>query len=138
KKTGNADISVFGQILDRAGKVDFIGYDYTEAESEVIGILVYGASVPAASEGATVEVVLNRTPFYAEGGGQLADQGVIRTDGAVVEVVDVQSPVDGVIVHRGKVRTGELRVGDGAHAEIDVERRRVISRSHTATHLIHR
>lgn len=138
KKTGNADISVFGQILDRAGKVDFIGYDYTEAESEVIGILVDGASVPAASEGATVEVVLNRTPFYAEGGGQLADQGVIRTDGAVVEVVDVQSPVDGVIVHRGKVRTGELRVGDGAHAEIDVERRRAISRSHTATHLIHR
>ncbi|GAA5060619.1 alanyl-tRNA synthetase [Thermocatellispora tengchongensis] len=138
KKTGNADISVFGQILEKAGKVDFLGYDQTDAESEVIGILVEGGSVPAAGAGTTVEVVLARTPFYAEGGGQLADQGVIRTSGAEVEVVDVQQPVSGVIVHRGKVRSGELRVGDAAHAEIDVERRRAISRSHTATHLVHR
>ncbi|GLW06356.1 alanine--tRNA ligase [Microtetraspora sp. NBRC 13810] len=138
KKTGNADISVFGQILESAGKVEFLGYDQTAAESEVAGILIDGASVPAAGAGSTVEIVLGRTPFYAEGGGQLADQGVIRTAGAEVEVIDVQSPVAGLIVHRGKVRTGEIRVGDGAHAEIDLERRRAISRSHTATHLVHR
>src|SRR5690606_7459377 len=75
---------------------------------------------------------------YAEGGGQLADQGVIRTSGAEVEVVDVQSPLQGLIVHRGKVRNGELRTGDEAHAEIDLERRRAISRSHSATHMVHR
>ncbi|MBO3747722.1 alanine--tRNA ligase [Streptosporangiaceae bacterium NEAU-GS5] len=138
KKTGNADISVFGQILERAGKVDFLGYDHIVADAEVIGILVDGAAAPVASEGTTVELVLNRTPFYAEGGGQLADQGVVRTSGGEVEIVDVQSPIAGVIVHRGKVRTGEVRVGDEARAEIDIERRRAISRSHTATHLVHR
>ncbi len=138
KKTGNADISVFGQILEKAGKVEFLGYDQVSAESEVVGLLVDGASVPAAGAGTTVEVVLGRTPFYAEGGGQLADQGVIRADGAEVEVVDVQSPVAGLVVHRGKVRGGEIRVGDQVQAEIDVERRRAISRSHTATHMVHR
>ncbi|GIH22946.1 alanine--tRNA ligase [Acrocarpospora phusangensis] len=138
KKTGNADISVFGQLLEKTGKVDFLGYDHVTAESEIAGILLDGVSVPAAGAGSTVEIVLSRTPFYAEGGGQLADQGVIRTDGAEFEVVDVQTPLAGVIVHRGKVRTGEIRVGDQAHAEIDVDRRRAISRSHTATHLVHR
>ena len=88
--------------------------------------------------------MLDRTPFYAEGGGQLADAGVIRVSGSAaggggqVEVRDVQSPVPGLIVHRGKVVTGEIIVGDPAQAEIDVERRRAISRSHTATHLVHR
>ncbi|OUC99859.1 alanine--tRNA ligase [Streptosporangium minutum] len=138
KKTGNADISVFGQILEKTGRVEFLGYDQVTAEAEVIGLLVGGVPVPAAGASTEVEVVLGRTPFYAEGGGQLADQGVIRTDGAEVEIVDVQSPVSGVVVHRGKVRAGEIRVGDQAQAEIDVERRRAISRSHTATHLVHR
>ncbi|SDJ91554.1 alanyl-tRNA synthetase [Nonomuraea maritima] len=138
KKTGNADISVFGHLLESAGKVEFLGYDQTEADTSVVGILVDGASVPTASEGATVEIVLQRTPFYAEGGGQLADQGVIRTSGAHVDILDVQSPLAGLVVHRGKVRSGELRVGDEAQAEIDIERRRAISRSHSATHLVHR
>ncbi|MEV4284678.1 alanine--tRNA ligase [Nonomuraea bangladeshensis] len=138
KKTGNADISVFGQMLEAAGKVEFLGYDHTDADTSVVGILIDGASVPAAGAGSTVEVVLARTPFYAEGGGQLADQGVIRTGGAEVEITDVQQPLSGLIVHRGKVRSGELKVGDEAQAEIDLERRRAISRSHSATHLVHR
>ncbi|MGJ6964910.1 alanine--tRNA ligase [Streptosporangium sp. G11] len=138
KKTGNADISIFGTLLEKTGRVEFLGYDHVTAEAEVVGLLVDGASVPAAGAGTAVEVVLGRTPFYAEGGGQLSDQGVIRTGGAEVEIVDVQSPVSGVVVHRGKVRSGEIRVGDQAQAEIDVERRRAISRSHTATHLVHR
>ncbi|WP_336212707.1 alanine--tRNA ligase [Nonomuraea sp. LPB2021202275-12-8] len=138
KKTGNSDISVFGQLLEKAGKVEFLGYDEIESDTSVVGILVDGVPVPAADAGSTVEVVLGRTPFYAEGGGQLADQGVIRTGGAEVEIVDVQTPLAGLVVHRGKVRTGELKVGDEAHAEIDLERRRAISRSHSATHLVHR
>lgn len=138
KKTGNADISVFGELLEKAGKVEFLGYDEIESDTSVIGVLVDGVPVPAAGAGSTVEVVLGRTPFYAEGGGQLADQGVIRTAGAEVEIVDVQTPLAGLVVHRGKVRSGEIKVGDEARAEIDLERRRAISRSHSATHLVHR
>jgi len=86
--------------------------------------------------------VLDRTPFYAEGGGQLADHGVIRTDGpsgkAEIQVTDVQTPLPGLIVHRGTVRSGEVTTGSPAYAEIDVDRRRATSRSHTATHLVHR
>jgi alanyl-tRNA synthetase len=144
KKTGNADISVLAALLERSGPVDFTGYEQVAGEATVTGLLVGGASVPAAGAGTDVEVVLDRTPFYAEGGGQLADAGVIRVSGSAaggggeVEVRDVQSPVPGLIVHRGKVVTGEIIVGDPAQAEIDVERRRAISRSHTATHLVHR
>jgi alanyl-tRNA synthetase len=144
KKTGNADISVLAALLDRSGPVDFTGYEQVAGEATVTGLLVGGASVPAAGAGTDVEVALDRTPFYAEGGGQLADAGVIRVSGSAaggggeVEVRDVQTPVPGLIVHRGRVVAGEILVGDPAHAEIDVERRRAISRSHTATHLVHR
>jgi alanyl-tRNA synthetase len=83
--------------------------------------------------------VLDRTPFYAEGGGQLADQGTVRLgNGALFVVEDVQTPMPGVTVHRGRVTSGEVAVGDEAHSVVDVERRRSISRAHTATHLVHR
>src|SRR5215469_2126142 len=144
KKTGNADISVFARVLEQAGIVTFTGYDEVATDATVAGLLVGGAPVPAAGTGTAVEVILDRTPFYAEGGGQLADNGVIVTigsgagDDARVAVTDVQSPVLGLIVHRGTVTSGEIVVGAPVHAEIDVERRRAISRSHTATHLVHR
>ncbi|WP_433188270.1 alanine--tRNA ligase [Actinoallomurus sp. CA-150999] len=139
KKTGNLDVSVLGSLLEQTGSVRFTGYDAVTGEARVVGLLVGGASVPSAGEGSEVEVVLDRTPFYAEGGGQLADQGVIRLgNGAEIEVLDVQTPLAGLIVHRGRVRSGEAQAGDTAYAEIDVERRRAISRSHTATHMVHR
>jgi alanyl-tRNA synthetase len=139
KKTGNLDVSVLSELLDRTGGVDFIGYNDVTAEARVVGLLVNGANVPATGEGTDVEVVLDRTPFYAEGGGQLADQGVIRlANGALIRIDDVQSPLAGLVVHRGRVTSGEARVGEAAEAEIDVERRRAISRSHTATHMVHR
>ena len=144
KKTGNADISVFAGLLAKSGPVHFTGYDQISGEATVTGLLVGGVSVPAAGLGTEVEVVLDRTPFYAQGGGQLADSGVIRVAGPVgaddgeVEIRDVQTPVPGLIVHRGTVRAGEVVVGAPAEAEIDVARRRAISRSHTATHMVHR
>jgi alanyl-tRNA synthetase len=144
KKTGNLDISVFAQLLDQSGPVTFTGYDDLDGDATVTGLLVGGAPVPAAGADTEVEVFLDRTPFYAEGGGQLADTGLIRTagsgagDGALIEVRDVQAPVPGLIAHRGRVISGEVVVGAPAYAEIDVERRRAISRSHTATHLVHR
>jgi alanyl-tRNA synthetase len=144
KKTGNADISVLASLLERSGRVTFTGYDQVTDDATVTGLVVGGVSVPAAGEGTEVDVVLDRTPFYAEGGGQLADGGLIRATGsgaaagAVVEILDVQTPVPGLVVHRGRVTSGEIVVGAAVHAEIDVERRRAISRSHTATHLVHR
>ena len=142
KKTGNADISVYASLLEQAGKVTFTGYDAAEGEATIVGLLSGGVPVLAASPGAQVAVVLDRTPFYAEGGGQLSDQGVIRTSGpggdAEVEVTDVQTPLPGLVVHRGTVRRGEITTGSAAYAEISVERRRATSRSHTATHLVHR
>lgn len=138
KKTGNADVSALATILDTAGPSAFTGYDAQSGEAQVAGLISGGASVPAAGQGTEVEVVLDRTPFYAEGGGQLADQGVIVTDdGGRVEVTDVQRPLPGLMVHRGTVTEGEVVVGARAHATIDAERRRAISRSHSATHMVH-
>ena len=138
KKTGNADISAFAEMLERSGTVTFTGYDQISGEATILGLLVNGAPVPVAGAGTEVDVVLDRTPFYAEGGGQLADSGTITADGGVVAVSDVQTPLPGLIVHRGRVTSGEVRASAPAFAEIDVERRRALSRSHTATHLVHR
>ena len=144
KKTGNADISVFASLLAKSGPVRFTGYDEISGEAAVAGLLAGGVSVPAAGAGTEVEVILDRTPFYAEGGGQLADTGLIRVAsapgaaGGEVEVRDVQAPVPGLIVHRGVITSGEVVVGAMAEAIVDTGRRRAISRSHTATHMVHR
>ncbi|HJY93683.1 MAG TPA: alanine--tRNA ligase, partial [Streptosporangiaceae bacterium] len=138
KKTGNADITAFAEMLERSGAVTFTGYDQISGEASILGLLVNGVPVPSAGAGTEVDVVLDRTPFYAEGGGQLADAGTIRVTGGEFAVRDVQTPLPGLIVHRGQVSSGEITVGAPAFAEIDVERRRALSRSHTATHLVHR
>ncbi|MEV6008457.1 alanine--tRNA ligase [Streptomyces sp. NPDC051976] len=138
KKTGHADLSAYREVADRSGSTEFTGYTQNHNEATVVGLLVDGVPSPAATEGDEVELVLDRTPFYAEGGGQLADTGRIRLDsGAVVEVRDVQQPVPGVSVHKGVVQVGEVTVGSGALAQIDLVRRRAIARAHSATHLTH-
>jgi alanyl-tRNA synthetase len=139
KKSGHTDVSVYRSIADKSGKTDFLGYTHVSSESTLSGILVDGVSVASATEGDDVEIILNRTPFYAEGGGQLADGGRITlSSGAVIEIDDVQSPVPGVSVHRGRVINGTVEVGTDALAEIDSERRAAISRAHTATHMVHK
>ena len=139
KKSGHTDVSVYKAIADKSGKSEFVGYAQQNSESKVTGIVVDGVGVASASEGEDVDIVLNRTPFYAEGGGQLADGGRITlSNGAVVEIDDVQSPVPGLSVHRGRVISGSIEVGSEALAEIDIERRHAISRAHTATHMVHK
>ena len=139
KKSGHTDVSVYKAIADKSGKSEFIGYAHQSSESKLTGIVVDGVGVASASEGDDVDVVLNRTPFYAEGGGQLADGGRITlSNGAIVEIDDVQSPVPGLSVHRGRVVSGSIEVGSDAFAEIDIERRHAISRAHTATHMVHK
>ena len=139
KKSGHTDLSEYKKIADSKGVGEFIGYANIESESKLNGILVNGLSVTSASAGDGVEIVLDRTPFYAEGGGQLADGGTITlANGAVIEIDDVQMPIKDLSVHRGRVISGAIALGDSALAEIDGERRSAISRSHTATHMVHK
>ena len=139
KKSGHTDLSEYKKIADASGASTFIGYTHTSSEARINGILVDGVSVKAAHSGQDVEIVLDRTPFYAEGGGQLADGGRITlASGAVIEIDDVQTPVNGLSVHRGRVTEGEISIGTDALATIDSERRDAISRAHTATHMVHK
>ena len=139
KKSGHTDLSEYKKIADSKGASTFVGYAQIESEAVVNGILVDGIRVQTAISGCEVEIVLDRTPFYAEGGGQLADGGRITlANGAVVEIDDVQTPVNGLSVHRGRVISGEVALGSQALAAIDLERRNAISRAHTATHMVHK
>ena len=139
KKSGHTDLSEYRKIVDSFGKTEFIGYGSTEAEAKVAAVLVDGKSVTETSGLGEVEIVLDRTPFYAEGGGQLPDGGVIRlSNGAVIEVDDVQSPVPGLYVHRGTIISGTVSSRESASAAIDKARRVAISRAHTATHMVHK
>jgi alanyl-tRNA synthetase len=140
KKGQHAEAGYYREVSDQLGRaVEFTGYGEVVSEATISGIVAGSGPVPAAREGDEVELVLDRTPFYAEGGGQLADQGVIElSNGAVIEVRDVQSPISGLIVHQAKVLSGEVTVGAHAQAMVDVERRRSISRAHTATHMVHK
>ena len=139
KKSGHTDLSQYKQIADGSGLSNFLGYNNTEAEGKINGLLIDGVIAKSAKSGDEVEVILDRTPFYAEGGGQLADAGIIKlANGAIVEIDDVQAPVNGLSVHRGRVISGEVSVGQDVLATIDQERRDAISRAHTATHMVHK
>jgi alanyl-tRNA synthetase len=139
KKSGHTDLSEYKKIADKSGATEFVGYIETETQSRVNAILVDGVGAKSAQAGDDVEIILDRTPFYAEGGGQLADGGTITlSDGTVVEIDDVQTPVPGVSIHRGRVLSGVIEVGQTSVALIDQERRNAISRAHTATHMVHK
>ncbi len=140
KKGAHVDARAYREVADSLGRaVEFTGYHEVVTEGAVRGLVSAGGVVSSAREGEEVELVLDRTPFYAEGGGQLADHGVIELEnGARIEVRDVQSPVTGLVVHHAKVLSGEVTVGVGAQSVVDVERRKSISRSHTATHMVHK
>jgi alanyl-tRNA synthetase len=140
KKGAHRDAAAYREVADSLGRpVDFTGYTETTSEGSVAGIVTAGGVAASAREGDEIELVLDRTPFYAEGGGQLADQGVIELEnGARVEVRDVQSPITGLIVHSATVLSGEVTPGLRAQSLVDLERRASISRAHTATHMVHK
>ncbi|HEU0288686.1 MAG TPA: alanine--tRNA ligase [Nocardioidaceae bacterium] len=140
KKGQHAETGAYREIADSLGTpVDFTGYDEVVSEGSVHGIVGDDGSVASAAEGDEVEIVLDRTPFYAEGGGQLADRGIVELEsGARLEVLDVQSPLTGLIAHRARVLSGEVTLGEAVRSLVDVDRRRSISRSHTATHMVHK
>ena len=139
RKSGVAPVTVYREIMGKSGVTEFTGYHETQTESKVTGLVVAGSDVKSAAMGDEVEVLTDRTSFYAEGGGQLADHGLITfADGSVVEVDDVQTPVPGLYVHRGRVVSGSVTVGTAALNQVDVQRRLAISRAHTATHMVHK
>ncbi len=139
KKVGHVDAKVFHDVIANAGTTEFIGYDQSTGEGQIAGLLVDGVSQPVVEGPAQVDVILTRTPFYAEAGGQLADHGTIRTDtGAELEVFDVQSPIKGLSVHRTQLPAGTVAVGDKTFAQIDADRRLAIARAHTSTHMVHK
>ena len=126
------------QLYARLQPVEFLGYGSTSAEAAVAEIVSADALVEQLDAGQPGELVLDRTPFYGESGGQVGDTGVITTETGVFQVHDTQRPTPTVIVHRGEVSEGFIQRGQVALAAIDAERRDAIRRNHTATHVLHR
>ena len=116
----------------------FVGYDCIEDECKVLAIVVGEELSVKASEGDEAIIVLDKSPFYAEMGGQTADHGSIKTAKGDFEVTDVQKNKAGKYMHHGIIKSGEISVDDTVTAAIDIERRRAIMRAHSATHLLHK
>ena len=132
--------SLYGAIQARAGDTEFLGYEATTAEGRIVAIVRDATEFDELTGHGEAEVILDRTPFYAEGGGQIGDRGLIREPGGgsvLFEVTDTQKPVGGLVVHRGTLQ-GRLRVGAAVEAVVDAERRAHTMRNHTGTHLLHR
>ncbi|MEO6957304.1 MAG: alanine--tRNA ligase, partial [Antricoccus sp.] len=137
RKFGDAKSPAYRQLLDAHGTTHFTGYAQITRESRIAGLIRDGEQVSGATQGEQVEIILDATPFYAEGGGQQPDNGIITIGDGTIEIFDVQAPLPGLVVHRGRVISGEVQNGDIVQANVDIGRRRAISRAHTATHLIH-
>ncbi len=133
-------VALYGAIHGRVGDTRFVGYETTTAEGRVVAILRDGMEFDELTGHGEAEVILDQTPFYAEGGGQVGDHGVLREPGGGSElfsVTDTQKPLGGLIVLRGTLH-GRLRVGEAVEAVVDAERRAHTMRNHTGTHLLHR
>lgn len=135
-KKGNEAHTEAYQVLRAEGETPFVGYTDLTVQTRVRGLVVDGQPVDHAPAGSTVDVVLAETPFYAEAGGQDSDAGVLHTPAGELQVLDVQRPVPGLVVHRVEV-ANELAVGDDITAAVDGFNRRGACQAHTATHIIH-
>lgn len=136
KKKALADLSVYADFRAK-GETVFTGYDFLNTESTILGLIVNGVSVTSAAVGEIAEVILAETSLYPESGGQEADAGSIVGNGFVLEVLDVQRPIKGLVSHTVQVATGEVSVGAAATTVVDPEWRRGATQAHSATHLIH-
>ncbi len=134
---GRADLYV---QLAAGRRTEFLGYDpgMTSATATILGMASPDGAIQIAEAGNVVEIVLDRTPFYAESGGQVGDTGEIRIEDGLVRIDETSRPAPDIFVHRGVVTEGFVRTGDEALVTIDAERRQAIRRNHTATHLLHR
>ena len=136
---GDAPLDVYRELLDEVGATDFTGRQEYETDGAKVRAIVGGPDrLAQAGVGAAVAVILDRTPFYAESGGQVGDTGVLETaEGGRVRVADTQYALPGLVIHVGTVEVGSIAEGDAVTARIDGARRDAIRRNHTATHVLH-
>ncbi|MFC6883793.1 MULTISPECIES: alanine--tRNA ligase [Actinomadura] len=129
---------VYRRIGAEHGLTEFVGYGTTAAEARLVALLDGAGRTSAAVEGDEIEVFLDRSPFYAEAGGQVGDTGTLRAaNGATLDVLDTRPGLDGLHVHTARVTSGEVRAGERVEAVVDAERRAATARSHSATHVLH-
>ena len=128
---------LYRSVLEETGLTDFVGYSEERSEAVVLSMIADGEPVTRAEEGRDVEVFLDRTPFYAESGGQVGDVGIIESETGSIRVVDTQHAIQGLHGHRGKVVKGSVDIGQPVVATIDSPRRDGIRKSHTGTHVLH-
>ncbi len=146
KGSGEADTELYGKILRESGATLFEGYDSVESDSKVLFLIkkktakdktISSSLTDSAEKGEEIEIVLDRTPFYGESGGQSGDKGkIISSTGLEIIISDTASPVEGLIVHAGKIVNGKINKADKVKALIDCKNRNNIKRNHTATHLL--
>lgn len=137
KKGQHADTTVYRETLDASGPTDWLAYTALTTESLVVAVLSEGRSGSVLGSGQVGEVVLDRTPFYAESGGQNADAGHLVWDGGRAEVLDVQRPIKGLVVHQVRVLEGELVQDTGVEASVDPDWRLGACQAHSGTHVVH-
>ncbi len=139
--SGSGEVAVeaiFKQIAERLPPTTFLGYDTTEARSEIVALLASGQEATrVGTESGVVAIVTLQTPLYGEQGGQLGDKGELVGTSGKFTISDTKKPVSTLTVHQGQVMEGELKVGDSVTLSVDVERRDAIRRNHSATHLLH-
>src|SRR5437870_4264207 len=136
-KKGGPGEEVLAEVAQAAGPTESLGYEKLESEARILGLLRDGTRAEAARKGERVRFVLDRTPFYAEGGGQIGDAGKVTAPAGVIEVTDTRPGPGGTIVHEGTVSKGEVRQDEEVLARVDAPRREATARSHTATHVLH-
>ncbi|MEU0360335.1 alanine--tRNA ligase [Streptomyces cyaneofuscatus] len=137
KAGGAADTTALRTVLDTHGPTDWRAWDTLETESRVLALLGPAGPVPVARTGDVVTVVLDRTPFYAESGGQDSDAGLLSATSAEAEVLDVQRPLPGLVAHQVRITAGELAPDDTVHAAVDPEWRLGARQAHSGTHVLH-
>ena len=137
--SGEKDVTFYSKLHKELGDTEFTGYDNSETGTNIKAIIINGKLSGVIKEGEEGEIILAKTPFYAESGGQVADMGTISgKDGSLAEVIDVQKPSGALIIHRVKIKHGNFLTDNLITAIIDKERRKSIARHHTATHLLHK
>ncbi|MEU7208867.1 alanine--tRNA ligase [Streptomyces sp. NPDC044989] len=137
RKAGGTDLGVLRPVLDEHGPPDWRAWDTLTTDARVLAVLGVTGPAPVVSEGEIATVVLDRTPFYAESGGQDSDAGRLSGASVEAEVLDVQRPLPGLVVHQVRVLSGELATGDRVHAAVDPEWRLGARQAHSGTHVLH-
>lgn len=128
---------VYRDLSQRFSGTEFIGYDTLESDSTVLAIITNGNISDETNADSECEILLDRTPFYAESGGQVGDTGELATDSLKAVVLDTRKPLEGLHMHKVKIKSGRIKTGAKIHCSVDSHSRHSTMRNHTATHLIH-